>query len=78
MVGGGRRSSVGRTVVGEFADFSVSDVPAEGWWAFVYLTLIGSVVAFSAFVWLLGSCAAVSGDHVRLRQPGGGGLSRLG
>ena len=46
---------VARAVTGEFADFSVAEVPAEGWWAFGYLTLVGSVVAFSAFVWLLGN-----------------------
>jgi drug/metabolite transporter (DMT)-like permease len=54
MLGGGVVLLVGGTSIGEFADFSVSAVPAEGWWAFAYLTLIGSVVAFSAFVWLLG------------------------
>jgi drug/metabolite transporter (DMT)-like permease len=58
MVGGGVILLVAGGVVGEFADFSVSAVPAEGWWAFVYLTLIGSVVAFSAFVWLLGHAPA--------------------
>jgi len=54
MVGGGVVLLVAGALVGELADFSVSAVPAEGWWAFTYLTLIGSVVAFSAFVWLLG------------------------
>ena len=54
MLGGGAVLLVAGALVGEFADFSVSAVPAEGWWAFTYLTLIGSVVAFSAFVWLLG------------------------
>ena len=54
MLGGGVVLLLAGTVVGEFGGFSVSAVPAEGWWAFLYLTLIGSVVAFSAFVWLLG------------------------
>lgn len=54
MLGGGVVLLVAGAVVGEFGEFSVSDVPAEGWWAFLYLTLIGSVIAFSAFVWLLG------------------------
>ena len=54
MVGGGFVLLVVAAAVGEFNDFSIADVPAEGWWAFTYLTLIGSVVAFSAFVWLLG------------------------
>jgi drug/metabolite transporter (DMT)-like permease len=55
MLGGGVALLVGSALVGEFGDFSISAVPAEGWWAFAYLTLIGSVVAFSAFVWLLGN-----------------------
>jgi drug/metabolite transporter (DMT)-like permease len=55
MVGGALALLVGAAVMGELGDFSVSAVPAEGWWAFAYLTLIGSVVAFSAFVWLLGN-----------------------
>jgi drug/metabolite transporter (DMT)-like permease len=55
MLGGGLVLLVAGAVTGEFADFSITEVPAEGWWAFVYLTLIGSVVAFSAFVWLLGT-----------------------
>ncbi|MEO8105684.1 MAG: EamA family transporter [Actinomycetes bacterium] len=54
MVGGGVVLLVAGAVVGEFGGFSIADVPAEGWWAFLYLTLIGSVIAFSAFVWLLG------------------------
>ena len=55
MIGGALALLVGAAVMGEFGDFSVSAVPPEGWWAFAYLTLIGSVVAFSAFVWLLGN-----------------------
>jgi drug/metabolite transporter (DMT)-like permease len=54
MVGGGVVLLVAAAVLGEFDGFSLGEVPAEGWWAFTYLTLIGSVVAFSAFVWLLG------------------------
>jgi len=53
MIGGGVILLVGGAVAGEFADFSLGAVPASGWWAFAYLTLIGSVVAYSAFVWLL-------------------------
>lgn len=53
MLGGGLILLLAGAATGEFADFSFSEVPAEGWWAFLYLTLIGSVVAYSAFVWLL-------------------------
>jgi drug/metabolite transporter (DMT)-like permease len=54
MVGGGTILLIAGAVTGEFADFSVADVPVEGWLAFAYLLIMGSIVAFSAFVWLLG------------------------
>ncbi len=38
---------------GEWDGFDVGAIPQDAWVAFVYLTVIGSVVAFSAFVWLL-------------------------
>ncbi|HVQ87005.1 MAG TPA: EamA family transporter [Actinomycetes bacterium] len=53
MWGGGLILLIGGAVSGEFADFSLAAVPTKGWWAFIYLTLIGSIVAYSAFVWLL-------------------------
>jgi len=28
-------------------------VPAQAWWALAYLVLVGSVVAFTAYTWLL-------------------------
>ena len=54
MIGGGTILLIAGGAIGEFGEFSIRDVPAEGWWAFAYLTVMGSVVAFSAFVWLLG------------------------
>ena len=36
----------------EFAGLRLDQVPAQGWWALAYLTLVGSIVAFTAFVWL--------------------------
>ncbi len=38
---------------GEAADLHLGDLPASAWWAMVYLVLIGSLVAFSTYVWLL-------------------------
>ena len=38
---------------GELRGFSLGQVATEGWLALAYLTVIGSVVAFSAFAWLL-------------------------
>ena len=38
---------------GELRGFSIGQVATDGWVALAYLTVIGSVVAFSAFAWLL-------------------------
>jgi drug/metabolite transporter (DMT)-like permease len=39
---------------GELARFAPATVPAQGWLAFAYLTVFGSLLAFSAFSWLIG------------------------
>jgi drug/metabolite transporter (DMT)-like permease len=44
--------SVGR---GELSGFSVGDVGAKAWLALAYLVVFGSLVAFTAYVWLLGN-----------------------
>lgn len=38
--------------VGEWQGFRVAEVSATSWWAFAYLVLAGSIVAFSAFSYL--------------------------
>lgn len=38
---------------GELAGFSPSAVSESAWWALVYLTVIGGMVAYTAYVWLL-------------------------
>ncbi|MGA2445520.1 MAG: EamA family transporter [Opitutaceae bacterium] len=38
---------------GDFAGFSPAAVSARSWLAFVYLILVGSLVGFSTFVWLM-------------------------
>ncbi|MEO8329783.1 MAG: EamA family transporter [Candidatus Nanopelagicales bacterium] len=53
MWGGGLILFIAGFASGELNDFSFAAVPDKGWWAFAYLTVIGSVVAYSAFVWLL-------------------------
>ena len=40
-------------VRGEISSFSPGTVSAVSWWALVYLTLIGGMVAYTAYVWLL-------------------------
>lgn len=38
---------------GEVADFQPANVPASAWWAITYLIFMGSIVAYSAYIWLL-------------------------
>jgi drug/metabolite transporter (DMT)-like permease len=40
---------------GEFAELSIGEVSGRSWAAFAYLAVAGSIVAFSAYVWLLQS-----------------------
>jgi len=53
MLAGGLVMAALSVPTGEWTDFDVAAVPMDAWLAFVYLTVIGSVIAFSAFVWLL-------------------------
>ena len=39
--------------LGEFRDFHPAAVSAEAWLALAYLSLAGSVIAFTAYVWLI-------------------------
>ncbi len=38
---------------GEVHAFRPQDVPAEAWWAIGYLVVFGSIIAYSAYIWLL-------------------------
>ncbi len=38
---------------GEMAEFQPSQVPAEAWWSMAYLIVFGSIIAYSAYIWLL-------------------------
>jgi drug/metabolite transporter (DMT)-like permease len=41
------------TVLGEYRGFAISSVPVRSWLALGYLVLFGSVIAFTAYNWLL-------------------------
>jgi len=41
------------TARGEVANFQLADVPASAWWAIIYLIFMGSIVAYSSYIWLL-------------------------
>lgn len=53
MLMGGVVAIVAGIVTGEVADLDVSAFSAESLWATIYLVLVGSLVAFTAYVWLL-------------------------
>lgn len=40
-------------VNGEMAAFDWQIVPAEAWWSMLYLIIFGSIIAYSAYIWLL-------------------------
>ena len=54
LLGGGLMLVVG-LASGEGADVQLGEVPLKAWMWLAYLVLIGSVAAFSAYVWLLGN-----------------------
>jgi len=53
MAAGGTAMVVLGSVGGEWARLDVADSTPASWLAFAYLVLVGSVVAYSAYVWLL-------------------------
>jgi drug/metabolite transporter (DMT)-like permease len=42
---------------GEFSHLHVAAVPTRSWWALLYLITFGSIVAFTAYTWLLDHCS---------------------
>jgi drug/metabolite transporter (DMT)-like permease len=53
LICGGLALLAAAALAGEFETFSPGDVSAVSWTAMAYLTLAGSVLAFTAYVWLL-------------------------
>jgi drug/metabolite transporter (DMT)-like permease len=53
MLAGGILLTLTAAMLGEFRDFRVSAVSAGAWFALVYLIVAGSIVAFTAYVWLI-------------------------
>lgn len=53
MLAGGALEIVTSFLLGEFHHFDPSRITPASAWAFAYLTLIGSLVGFTAYVWLL-------------------------
>jgi drug/metabolite transporter (DMT)-like permease len=53
MLAGGVGLMIAATAHGELRGFALSDVAGEAWAWLAYLVVFGSLVAFSAYVWLL-------------------------
>ena len=53
MLWGGAFMTMAGMARGELDELVLSDISATSFWALVYLVLIGSVAAFTAFTWLL-------------------------
>lgn len=53
MVGGGAALVLVGTVAGELGQADLAAVSTESWIAFVYLVVFGSIVAFTAYSWLM-------------------------
>jgi drug/metabolite transporter (DMT)-like permease len=52
MFAAGTVMLIGALATRETVGLHLDQVPASAWWALAYLVLVGSVVAFTAFVWL--------------------------
>jgi drug/metabolite transporter (DMT)-like permease len=55
MLLGGAVLTVVGLAHGDGGRLDVSAVPPAGWWALVYLVVVGSLVAYTAYFWLLGN-----------------------
>jgi len=53
MLTGGLVSLVVSAALGEWSSFTPSRVPAQSWWALAYLVVVGAMVAYTAYAWLL-------------------------
>ena len=53
MVAGGLMLTVAATALGEFRDFHPAAVSRAAWFALLYLILAGSILGFTAYVWLI-------------------------
>jgi len=53
MLAGGAQLALAAAVLGEFRDFHLSAVSRGVWFALLYLIVAGSIIAFTAYVWLI-------------------------
>lgn len=53
MLGGSLALFITAFAVGDFSRLDIAAISTHSWWAFVYLIIVGSLVGFSIFVWLM-------------------------
>ena len=53
MLAGGILLAVTAEIVGEFRGFRILKVSSRAWFALAYLIVAGSIVGFTAYVWLI-------------------------
>lgn len=53
MLLGGIFLLIASFLLGEFSGFQIQDVSMRSVWGYLYLVVFGSIIAYSAFVWLL-------------------------
>jgi drug/metabolite transporter (DMT)-like permease len=53
MLAGGVFLTIAAAALGEFRNFRPSTVSREAWFALLYLIVAGSIIAFTAYVWLI-------------------------
>ena len=53
MLAGGSAQLLVGTLMGEWAGFEISAVSRNSWFALIYLLIFGSLIAFTAYSWLL-------------------------
>src|SRR6202162_1972028 len=53
MLTGGLQLFVLAALTHEFSEFHVQTVSSTAWWSLIYLIIAGSIVGFTAYIWLL-------------------------
>ncbi|HXM96989.1 MAG TPA: EamA family transporter [Candidatus Dormibacteraeota bacterium] len=53
MLAGGIMLALASAMLGEFRNFHPGEVPRDAWLALVYLIIAGSIIGFTAYVWLI-------------------------
>jgi drug/metabolite transporter (DMT)-like permease len=53
MLSGGAMLTLAAAAFGEFHQFHTSTISAPAWWSLLYLIIAGSLIGFTAYVWLI-------------------------